>query len=121
MRRLVVGAFLAFALTGCGTARNFTEGWQGRTEPYGGVRIALDGPDTPGDRIGAAFFPTDVPLSAVGDTLTLPITLSVAVARKIKAYYNPPVSPEPPAPPTPSDNTPPTSHLTPERIHGGII
>jgi uncharacterized protein YceK len=85
-RAIACGMFaLTLALTGCGTARNFSKGWEGRTKPYGGVRIAVG--------TVLLFWTTDVPLSAIGDTLTLPLTLPIAgvhaVHDSLRDYYFP--------------------------------
>jgi uncharacterized protein YceK len=81
---------MAMFLAGCGTAMNF---WltprEGGCRPYGGVRVdaevardcAADAAkaETTGERIiwysKAAYLVADLPVSLVGDTLTLPFTL----------------------------------------------
>jgi uncharacterized protein YceK len=97
-RAIACGMFaLTLALTGCGTARNFSKGWEGRTKPYGGVRIAVDRFRHPGPEADMGtvllFWTTDVPLSAIGDTLTLPLTLPIAgvhaVHDSLRDYYFP--------------------------------
>ena len=80
-RVLAIGALL-LALTGCGTVQNFQRESPARPTPYGGVDIAADRykthPEIPGALIYSdAACAADVALSAVGDTLTLPITLTL--------------------------------------------
>jgi uncharacterized protein YceK len=86
---------LAF-LSGCGTMTNITGLSMGGhyMEPYGGVRLSVDyGADnwqhvvhpTPdagrvSSLVGTAYdFGIDLPVSAIGDTLTLPFTLRAAL------------------------------------------
>jgi uncharacterized protein YceK len=123
MRRFFIIGLLAFALTGCGTAKNFTEGWLGQMEPYGGVKNAVNEIKNGYDVELAYTMPlrlADVGLSAVGDTLTLPVTLPIAAVRAIRDHYFPKKAPES-QPPTLERPAPDDAHLTPERIHGGII
>jgi hypothetical protein len=97
-RTLALGT-LVLALTGCGTARNFVdfpEDTGQRTKPYGGVRLAVEGIKNEHDVAMTFTWPfrlADVGLSAVGDTLTLPVTLPIAlgyaVTDGINAYYFP--------------------------------
>lgn len=89
-------AAIALSSAGCGTAANTL--WltpdEGGQRIYGGVRVDLDVanplahdsgivretgpvPLTPAERMGhLAFLCIDLPLSAIGDTLTLPIVLA---------------------------------------------
>ena len=57
-----------------------------------------------------AYLVWTVDLSAIGDTLTLPITMTVNAWRMYEES-------RPKPPPPPAEDKP----LTPERIHGGII
>jgi uncharacterized protein YceK len=92
MRRIVVGvgsAWAALLLSGCGTICNFAaavapspDDHVARPAVYGGVQLdaaVITGiqPDrtTKGSVFIGACLLVDVPLSLVGDTLTLPITL----------------------------------------------
>lgn len=102
MARKGIGAGLAvaslFLLEGCGTLLNTC--WFTPTEEvnrvYGGVRVdvqlaqeaavaARDGKDF-SERFramtGSALMIADVPLSAIGDTLTLPITIPASINRE---------------------------------------
>lgn len=87
MLRISAIAALAFALTGCGTARNFQREATTDATVYGGVKIAADG-FTPGSDMAATWLKymwplvaADVVFSAVGDTLTLPVTVPLATWR----------------------------------------
>ncbi len=134
MRRFVAVAMLASALTGCGTNLNFClpkdhsgemPSGPPRLEVYGGVSTSVEMAQKCSQENGvraklvAAFVLADVPLSAIGDTLTLPITVSVTIARAIDARRE-----SPPAPvefkrfSDEEKNKP--SPLTPESTHGGI-
>jgi uncharacterized protein YceK len=103
MRRIAAALTLT-GIVGCGTVENFVTGPDGRTTPYGGVRIAADKCNPASGRyydvafaLGWPFYVTDVPLSAIGDTLTLPLTLAAALGHaindSIKDYYFPPDRP----------------------------
>jgi uncharacterized protein YceK len=112
---------LVVSCAGCGTVGNFTEGWQGRTKPYGGVKIAVNGIAEEHDVALTYTWPfrmADVALSAIGDTLMLPVTLPIAgihaINDGIRDYHLPKEKPKP----SPDD---PPGHLTPERVHGGIL
>lgn len=103
MRRrmiLYLAAGLATSLAGCMTALNtmYYTPTEGGKEIYGGVKLdaelfkearAKDAPTLfgctgPVARIGTVTLATmDLPLSAVGDTLTLPITMKAAFDRAI--------------------------------------
>ena len=74
--KMLVGMCLCLALCGCGTVDNMM-GIHGEPRVYGGVRrdfqeVAARNP--------AAVL--DVPLSAVGDTVTLPLTVGKALRRE---------------------------------------
>ena len=94
-RVLAIGALL-LALTGCGTVKNLAH--DSRTGPavYGGVEIAADRftPGSQNEGFALAFmwpaYAADVGLSAVGDTLTLPLALAIQITNDINAYYFPP-------------------------------
>jgi hypothetical protein len=85
--------------TGCGTLYNHEIGPCPRCRPdtfrvYGGVRKDVemvtagfraepgDGPRVALFPLAAAFLAVDLPLSAAGDTLTLPITIPAALQRR---------------------------------------
>src|SRR5262245_52366383 len=95
MRRAVV-AVLAATLSGCGTVANL---WSccksGDRAVYGGVAHSLrraaedaeeaarlDSPDRALHALGACLMLADLPLSAVADTLTLPITVPEALGHR---------------------------------------
>lgn len=85
MARAAVWAMMMMALGGCGTVRNLHE----QKEPYGGVKIDNEvgvkyrerrPADDEYDIVNAARWAAtvvDLPLSVVGDTLTLPYVLYV--------------------------------------------
>ena len=93
---------LVLALTGCGTIQNLSRPEDGAPRPmkvYGGLsqswgmfREAFIDPEAV---ILSPLCLPDVALSAVGDTLTLPITLAAAVQRSVTAYYLPAEKPGP--------------------------
>jgi hypothetical protein len=99
MKRCALAVAL-LALTGCGTVQNFTQTAPADATVYGGGELAaahfniakpLDGVTL------ALFWPvygTDVVCSAVGDTLTLPVTIPLQVVRAINAHYFPPDKPQ---------------------------
>lgn len=114
---------MAGFLSGCGTAANISvgarEGWQ-YAPPYGGVRRDvqsaedwvdhtwtwgenLDLQRDLGTVVGVGLVGIDVPLSAIGDTLTLPITLPAYYMSKSRGGANgrgnPPPNPAPVAAP----------------------
>src|SRR5262245_47387430 len=95
MRQAVL-AVLAATLSGCGTVANL---WSccksGDRAVYGGVAHSLrraaedaeeaarlDDPDCALHALGAGLMLVDVPLSAVADTLTLPITVPEMLGRR---------------------------------------
>jgi uncharacterized protein YceK len=106
MRRLAV-AVLVVGLSGCGTAAN-TLWWapfEGGQRVYGGVRaevgVLRDGlsgkSDTSSapDRAGLVLIAADLPLSAVGDTLTLPYTIPTAILNQVNHRDKLEPTPEP--------------------------
>jgi uncharacterized protein YceK len=87
----------ALACSGCGTVSNFKDGYKKETRPYGGVRIAAESFGNEDPITVGLLWPalvSDIALSAVGDTVTLPVTASIAVARGVRKgindYYFPP-------------------------------
>lgn len=112
-----LGFVLALVASGCGTASNLNPPTQSsgeerprQTRVYGGVRQSwadlkgLDFSDVA--CINLYFLPfylADLPLSLIGDTLTLPYTVGVEVHRAITGYYFPKDRPSA-APPAPVGN-----------------
>jgi uncharacterized protein YceK len=72
MTRLVLLAMLTLALTGCGTVANLHS--SGDREMYGGVRHAVGDINVAAPWVAWPAMVANVPLSAVGDTVTLPVT-----------------------------------------------
>ncbi len=69
MVRILLALLLLLAVLGCQSMRS----WESCPGIYSGVRYYGDQlPELPGD--GKAFFTLDLPLTAVVDTLALPIT-----------------------------------------------
>ena len=69
--------------SGCGTVANtaYLDPYEGGKRVYGGVQVAWDkaaNPESQSTWVTAAAY-ADVPLSAIGDTLTLPYTVAVAL------------------------------------------
>lgn len=95
MKRVLAIGVLLLSLTGCGTVQNFTEGYERKTRPYGGVKIAASGfaDDPVAVALKFPFMTADVVLSAVGDTLTLPVTVPLSFAHAVHDYYFPPDEP----------------------------
>jgi uncharacterized protein YceK len=114
---------MAGFLSGCGTAANISvgarEGWQ-YAPVYGGVRRDVQSAENwvehtwtwgenldlqrdLGTVVGVALVGIDVPLSALGDTLTLPITIPAYYLSKSRSGTNgrgnPPPNPPPVAAP----------------------
>jgi len=88
-RRSLLGAVCAAAAfgSGCGTVANtaYLAPYEGGERVYGGVQIAWEKAATQESKsplVTAAAY-ADVPLSAIGDTVTLPylLALSLAAAR----------------------------------------
>lgn len=85
MTRALACGLVACALTGCGTVGNLRQPREAQV--YGGVGIAIE--DFRTAREGETVLPwlvwplrvLDVPLSAIGDTLTLPVTAVAEVNR----------------------------------------
>lgn len=109
--RYLWAAAAGAALTGsgCGTVRNLSS--IGERSPYGGVKCAHEWAGEcakPDNRmmfrkVGLVLWTLDLPLSALGDTLTLPYTLMVSVGRHINSSHLPPDEPPPPG----NDQSPP--------------
>jgi uncharacterized protein YceK len=98
MKRASLAAALALLIlipSGCGTIANFSgKGWE-NTRIYGGVLQDVKSAEDwityrpisgeselqrdVGTVVGTGLVALDVPLSAIGDTLTLPITIPVAI------------------------------------------
>ncbi len=91
MRRAAISVVLLILAmhTGCGTMENLARSDDGGSRPlevYGGVARSVDTVKAKfeSELVVAALGPLyaiDVPLSAVGDTLTLPVTLPVSAVR----------------------------------------
>ncbi len=104
-------SLLACGLTGCGTVRNFYPQEPGEVplEVYGGVKRSVASlKETAGHDVGAALLVViwpipvgDIVLSAVGDTVTLPVTTAAAVYRRFVTWS---ASTNTTAKPTPSDS-----------------
>ena len=102
-----LAAVATILLGGCGTMANITLNGPpsagGSMKMYGGVQRDLDivhdcttNPDHPKDNAEAVCFATavtvaalDLPFSAVADTLTLPITIPVALVAQGRADQQP--------------------------------
>src|SRR5262245_19496440 len=91
---VAVVALILAGLTGCGTVQNFARPEDGSGRPlevYGGVSRsgdALKEKATVPDLVVvsyAPFYVPDVVLSAVGDTVTLPLTTAVTAYRLVRA------------------------------------
>ncbi len=70
-RKLFGGMILAATLCGCGTVDNLTNGDR---QVYGGVRHDFQNVSS-----GKTAALLDVPFSAIGDTVTLPVTAGKAL------------------------------------------
>jgi hypothetical protein len=100
-------------LTGCGTIQNFYPGEsrEPRLKVYGGVKRSVASlQEALGHDVAAAllvlYWPVpvgDIILSAVGDTVTLPVTICAEVGRCITAAVN--AQAAPPAGGEPSDRS----------------
>ena len=73
LRKLLGGVILAATLCGCGTMDNMISGDRA---VYGGVRHDFQNVSS-----GKAAALLDVPFSAIGDTVTLPVTAAKALRR----------------------------------------
>ena len=99
-------AIALFLLSGCGTVMNLRTADSGYRLPeshvprtvYGGVKLdaaagrrSFDAAaERPGQAVvGAVVWGVDLPISAVADTLTLPLTIPAAIGRGINEYYFP--------------------------------
>jgi uncharacterized protein YceK len=101
MRRASLAALglVVMGLSGCGTAANLSGGAQGfrQTQIYGGVLRDVqsgqhwvssnwtggtDWQQDIGTVVGVGLIGLDVPFSAIGDTLTLPITIPAVLLRQ---------------------------------------
>lgn len=92
MKRISAAAVLSFALCGCGTVTNL----RNECEPYGGVAQAVKRgcehceyvrhprcvPPALDAAAATCSFAVDVPLSAVADTLTLPVTAAGSLRKQ---------------------------------------
>ncbi len=131
MRRAALAAIIlsSAAVCGCGTVANLSgRGWD-HTQIYGGVRrdvkatedwiagySAMKDTDIRQDvgvGVGVALVSLDTALSAIGDTLTLPITIPVALLVKpspppIASQKNAVAAPVNPAPAPVASAPPPT-------------
>jgi uncharacterized protein YceK len=90
-RQFLIGLVCAAAAvsSGCGTVANtaYLDPYEGGERVYGGVRVAWDKAANPESRstwVTAAAY-ADVPLSAIGDTLTLPYFLALSLAADRRA------------------------------------
>jgi uncharacterized protein YceK len=82
--RLALALGVLAATAGCQTARSFEHGCPGI---YSGVRFYADQlPDLPAD--GVLFFTFDVPISAVVDTLIVPITAALDRQRPLAGWVS---------------------------------
>jgi hypothetical protein len=98
MKRVLVISvlLLAFAQTGCGTVKNFQRESFADAKPYGGVEIAAAQFNE--DPIAVAlmwpFWTADVVLSAIGDTVALPVTVPLYAwqVNNSLAEQNPPTT-----------------------------
>jgi uncharacterized protein YceK len=94
------------SLSGCGTIWNFdigadAGGLRRETRIYGGVQVDAEAvgkvvePWNSGwGRVIAGLFIFDVPLSLAGDTLTLPVTIPMALLRKPEPETEPDRNPQ---------------------------
>ena len=96
MNRNLIASILCLGLCGCGTLHNVAPYGAGETRVYGGVRgdlrqakDSIQGAaqakslgDFAGNTGVGLLSVLDVPLSAVGDTVTLPVTVKRAVERQ---------------------------------------
>ncbi len=98
MTRVAIAALATAALSGCGTMGNLAGCCvSGPHEIYGGVRLdAKAAWESGGEAVhtkgleslghvaeAVCFLALDLPLSAVADTVTLPITIPTAIEKKL--------------------------------------
>ena len=100
-------ALVVTLCAGCGTMENFARPEDGGPRPmevYGGVTRSAENVKGlfSGEPIAAAislFLVPDIALSAIGDTITLPVTVPIAITRavddSINDYYFPEKKPAP--------------------------
>jgi uncharacterized protein YceK len=109
-----LAAALVCALGGCGTIGNLAD--PGRTKPFGGVirdreasgwlidEVSEASKKSAAEKAGlvlaAPIVTIDLPLSLVADTVTLPITLPVALMRQGQPEPSPDPRPMKPTPPS---------------------
>jgi uncharacterized protein YceK len=80
--RLAVALALLASTVGCQTARSFEHGCPGI---YSGVRFYADQlPELPAD--GMIFFSLDLPVTAVFDTLLVPVTAALDRRRPLAGW-----------------------------------
>lgn len=78
-----------------GTRFSLQQGWSNLTRPRDALEPAY----------GVYQLVIDSPLSVVGDTLTLPITVNASIERAVESHYFPAGRPTPDVPPT-AENSP---------------
>ncbi|MBX9584714.1 MAG: YceK/YidQ family lipoprotein [Gemmataceae bacterium] len=122
----LAAVLLVGLIAGCGTLKNHTDGWKGRTVPYGGVRIAADEFVNLYDVEGAnalvlwPLWAADIGLSAVGDTLTLPLAWAALAGHGFRDAFLPPIrAAEPPPPVSPASSSPSTPGHSPATPSAG--
>lgn len=110
MKRVLAIGSLLLALTGCGTVANFSRESRALPTPYGGVEIAVEefkkAPRIPNTLLFSDYaYAPNVVFSAIGDTLTLPITVACITWRfcDLALHY---------------DNTPPPSSYSQSAAEG---
>lgn len=82
MTRRLTGLILALSVMGCQTTRSWNHGCPGI---YSGLRFYADQFESlPFD--GKVFFTIDAPLSAIVDTLSLPVTAFAKPQRPIEGF-----------------------------------
>ena len=92
---VAAGGILLSGMAGCGTVLNFSMGVSqpgaelAGTEIYGGLQVdaqmvgkAFEGYQPWWFNVFAFLFVFDIPLSLVADTITLPITIPIALSRE---------------------------------------
>ncbi|HEY1192512.1 MAG TPA: YceK/YidQ family lipoprotein [Gemmata sp.] len=111
----VGAAFVAFSLGGCGTVGNtvYKTTEEGGKTPYGGVeydfslvwRGETNNRHPPHENLIALFALVDLPLSVIGDTITLPYVLTYSAMRQRLSSKTPPL-PGSAAEPAQSESSP---------------